>query len=157
MNKNKQSLQKLLYILFGILALVMVIDFIIPGTVVNNEIITLKRDRQQYYNAAQNHHYTYKVITNSHEFYITEDAATLNQNNKKIQYAVSKIFKEVNWYQLQASQKTSYYSLRIISGLVLPVLFIITIAIVYRSKRNLDILVFVLHILLLANLIFLIL
>lgn len=154
---NKQTLRRLLYLIFSILAFIMILDFVIPGTPISDEIISLKNERQQYYNAAQNHHNTYKVITNNHEFYISEDAATLIEEHKKIEYSVSKVFKEVNWYRLESSQKTSYYSLRILSGIVLPVLFIIAIAMVYRSKRNLDILVFVFHVLLLANLIFLIL
>ena len=132
-------------------------DFIWPGKHINDNISEVRKQRQTYYNAARNFHYSYKVITNKHEFYVTEDFAKLEPSGKTIEYSVSFLFEEVNWYKLEASPQKSYYSLRLVSGLVLPVMFLLSILLALRYKRKIGTLVFVLHLLMLANLIFLIL
>lgn len=144
-----------LYSIFTFTALVILGDFVLPGRIINDEIINTQRERQQYYNAARNHHYSYKVITSEHEFLVTEDFAKLELAHKKIEYSVSRIFKEVNWYKLLSSENKSFYSLRIISGLVLPFLTLISIFVAFRYKKEIDILVFILQILLIADLVFL--
>jgi hypothetical protein len=138
-----------------LVALIILVDFVSPGRIINDEIINIKKERQQYYNAARNYHYSYKVITSEHEFLITDDFAKLELVNEKIEYSVSPIFKEVNWYRLLSSENKSFYSLRIVSGLVIPLLAIISIFVTFRYKKEIDILVFILQILLIANLIFL--
>ncbi len=144
-----------LYVTFTLVALIILVDFVSPGRIINDEIINIKKERQQYYNAARNYHYSYKVITSEHEFLITDDFAKLELVNEKIEYSVSPIFKEVNWYRLLSSENKSFYSLRIVSGLVIPLLAIISIFVTFRYKKEIDILVFILQILLIANLIFL--
>ena len=155
MNKHQHKLRVTLYATFVLAALVIIADFILPGRIINDEIIRVERERQQYYNAARNYHYSYKVITNEHQFSVTEDFAGLVQGHEKIEYSVSRIFKEVNWYRLLSSENRAVYSLRIISGLVLPLLTIISIIIAYRYKKNISTLVFVLQVLLIADMIFL--
>lgn len=136
-------------------AFVILVDYILPGRIINDEIINVKRVRQQYYNAARNYHFTYQVITSKNQFWVAEDFAELVQGHEKIEYSVSRIFKEVNWYRLLSSKNRAVYSLRIITGLVLPLLAIISIFVAYRSKKNIGTFVFVLQTLLIADLIFL--
>ena len=155
MNDQQHKLHLALYATFVLAALVVIVDFILPGRIINDEIINVKSERQQYYNAARNYHYSYKVITSQHEFPVTEDFAQLVQDHEKIEYAVSRIFKEVNWYRLLSSENKSFYSLRIMSGLVLPLLTIISILVAFLYKKNIGTLVFVLQTLLIADLIFL--
>ncbi|MCA6074994.1 hypothetical protein [Fulvivirga sedimenti] len=155
MNDHQHKLRLSLYTTFVLAALVILFDFILPGRVVNDEIIDVKRERQQYFNAARNYHYSYKVITSEHQFSVAENFAQLVQDHEKIEYSVSRIFKEVNWYRLLSSENNSFYSLRILSGLVLPLLTIISILVAYLYKKNIGILVFVLQVLLVADLIFL--
>ena len=155
MNKHQHNLRLSLNAAFTLAALVILVDFVSPGRILNDEIINVQRERQQYYNAARNYHYSYKVITSEHEFLVAEDFAELKLVNKKIEYAVSPIFKEVNWYRLLASESKSFYSLRIVSGLVLPMLTIISIFVAFRYKKKIGTLVFILQILLIADLIFL--
>lgn len=155
MNKHQHKLRLLVYATFVLAALVIIVDFVLPGRIINDEIINVKRERQQYYNAARNYHYSYKVITNEHQFSVDEDIAELVQNHEKIEYSVSRIFKEVNWYKLLSSENRAFSSLRIISGIVLPLLTIISILVAYRYKRNIGTLVFVLQTLLIADLVFL--
>ncbi len=155
MHKHQHKLRLLLYSIFALVALIVLVDFVSPGKIINDEIINVKRERQQYYNAARNHHYSYKVITSEHEFLVEEDFAKLELVNEKIEYSISRIFKEVNWYRFVSSENKSFYSLRIISGLVLPLLTIISIFVAFRYKKEIGILVFILQILLIADLIFL--
>ncbi|MEY8848556.1 hypothetical protein AB9K26_07060 [Psychroserpens sp. XS_ASV72] len=151
------KLRRVAYSLTVFLALLILTDFAFPGKIINDRIRNVDSDVQQYYNAAKNYHYTYKVITSEHEFMVTEDFAELELTNKKIEYSVSRIFKDVNWYRLPPSESKSFYSLRIYSGLVLPLLAIIAIFIVYRFKKDIVMVVLILQILLIADLIFLIL
>lgn len=155
MNNHHNKLRLLLYAAFTLAALVIMLDFVLPGRIINDEIIKVERERQQYYNAARNFHYSHKVITNDHEFLISEDFAGLELVNENIEYSISQIFKEVNWYRLLSSENKSFHSLRIVSGLVLPLLTIIAIFVAFRFKKKMGTLVFILEILLIADLIFL--
>lgn len=150
------KLRLLIYALFLLVALVIILDFVLPGTVINDEIVNIKREHQQYYNTAGNHHYSYTVTTNKHQFSVSEDFTELERGDKKIEYSVSRLFNEVNWYKFLDASSRSFYSLRIVSGLVVPLLAMLAIFITYRFKRNIDILIFVLQTLLIADLIFLI-
>lgn len=156
MYKNQHKVHLSLYASFTLVALVILVDFILPGRIIHDEIINVQKERQQYYNAARNYHYSYKVITSKHKFLVTEDFAELELINEKIEYSVSPIFKEVNWYRLLSSENKSFYSLRIASGFVLPLLAIILIFVAFRYRKKIDTLVFILQILLVADLIFLI-
>jgi hypothetical protein len=137
-------------------ALLILVDFVSPGSILNNQIINVEKERQNYYNAGGNYHYSYKVITSEHEFLVTEDFAKLKLEGEKIEYSVSRLFKQVNWYRLRSSDNKSYYSLRIASGLVLPLLVLISIFVAFRFKKKIATLVFILQILLMADLLFLI-
>jgi len=152
---HQHKLRLSLYAAFTLVALVILVDFVSPGSIINDEIIHVQKERQQSYNAARNYHYSYKVITSEHEFLVTEDFAELELVHEQIEYSVSRIFKEVNWYRLLSSESKSFYSLRIASGLVLPLLTIILIFVVFQYKKKIGTLVYILQILLIADLIFL--
>jgi len=152
MNKTK-------FLLYGIsllIALIIIIDFTLPGKVYTEEIIDIKNEREKYYNAGGNSHSTYKVITSKHQFNVSEDFAE-SAEKKKIKYSVSLIFKEINRYELFSSEKNEIYSFRMVSGLVLPLLVILALLIAYKYEDRIRILLFVLQITLLGNLIMLIL
>jgi len=155
MIRETNKIQLLLYGISLIASLVILIDFTLTGNVFTKEVIAIQKERQQYYNAARNYHYSYKVITSQHHFSVSEDFAKSVQN-KKIKYSVSFIFKEINRYSLLSSKNSTIYSFRIVSGLVLPLLVIITIALAYLYKKKISILIIVLQIILLANFIILI-
>ena len=100
MIKNQDKLRLGLYSLFLLAAMIILTDFILPGSVVVEEIIDVKKEKQQYYNAARNYHFSYRVFTRTHNFSITEDFAKEIKNNQQIEFAVSHIFKEINCYRL---------------------------------------------------------
>ncbi len=156
MNRPGNKATLYLHAITLLAALVILIDFTLPGKVFTEDVINIKKERQQYYNAARNYHYSYKVITNEHQFSVAEEFAKLAKNQKNIEFAVSRLFKEVNWYRLLSSDKKAVYSLRIVSGLILPLLIIISLVVAYRYKKKISTLILILQILLLADLIFLI-
>lgn len=156
MIKDQNKLPLILYCLSIFAALIVLTDFILAGKVIIDEVIDVKKERQQYYNAARNHHYSYKVTTSKHHFTVSDDFAQLVQDNQKIEYSVSRIFKEVNRYRLVSSENSAIYSLRIISGLIIPLSVIIAIGVAYKYKKKISTIVFVLQILLIVDLIFLI-
>ncbi len=144
------------YVITLIVALVILIDFTLPGKVFTEEVVNLEKERQQYYNAGGNYHYSYKLTTAKHNFSVSEDFAKSVQN-KKIKYSVSLLFKEINRYSLLSSDKSTSYSFRIVSGLVFPLIVIFAMILAYRYKKKMSTLLFVLQITLLANFIMLLL
>ncbi|MCX2745578.1 hypothetical protein OO013_16980 [Mangrovivirga sp. M17] len=157
MNKNQSKSSLIIYSIFVLVSLVIIIDFILPGNVVTDEIIDVTSEQQQYYNAGGNSHYSHKVFTTKHHFSVAEDFAESIQEHEKIEYSVSRIFKEVNWYRLHTVENKGVYSLRIISGLIIPLIMIIGILVAYGFKKKISTLLFVLQVLLIADLAFLIL
>ncbi len=151
MNKIRLSL----YSIFTIIALIILIDFIAPGSVITSDIVRVKKERQQYYNAGGNQHYSYQIITPEHHFSVTKDFAQEIKNSQQITYTVSPIFNEVNRYGLTLSKNKTMYSLRVISGFIIPFFALITILLAYKLKYKIDILVFVIKALLIGNLVFL--
>ncbi|MCF2874755.1 MULTISPECIES: hypothetical protein [unclassified Tenacibaculum] len=157
MNKNQYKLRLTVYTISILIALVIIADFALPGKIITNKIANIQKSLEEYYNAGGNYHYSYKISTDKHEFSVTEEFAVLVKENEEIEYSVSQIFKKVNWYKQPSSDDKSFYSLRIVTGLVLPLLVILSIFIAYRYKKKMNTLLFVLQILLIADLIFLIL
>ena len=151
MYKDQNRLRLIIYAVFTLASLIILIDFALPGKQVRDEISDVQRERQQYYNAARNFHYSYKIITSNREIYVTEDFAALELVNKEIEYAVSRIFRKINWYRLAASEDKSFHSLRIFSGLVLPLLYLILVFISLQFKKRIGTLIFILQILLLLT------
>ncbi len=155
MIKNQGKLRLWWYGFFILVSLIILADFILPGRVVFEEIIYVKKERQQYYNAARNYHFSYRVFTSTHNFSITEYFAKGINNNQKIEYTVSRIFKEVNHYKLLNSGNREIYSLRILSGLIIPLLVISVLGIAFKYENKMSVLVFVIQVLLIADFTFL--
>lgn len=155
MSKTQTKLRFVLNTAFALVALVIIIDFIVPGKIVNDEIINVQAEREQYNNAAGNSHYSYKLVTNENSFSVSEEFARTVEEHEEIEYSVSRIFQEVNWYRLHASENKASNSLRIILGLLLPLLVIASIVVANRFKKNIGIVVFVLQVLLIGDLVFL--
>ena len=151
MNKIRLSL----YSIFTIIALIILIDFIAPGSAITSDIVRVKKELQQYYNAGRNQHNSYQIITPEHHFSVTKDFAQEIKNSQQITYTVSPIFNEVNRYGLTSSKNKTIYSLRVISGFIIPFFALITILLAFKLKDKIDVLVFVIKALLIGNLVFL--
>lgn len=144
-------------ILYGItilISLVVLMDFALPGTRYTEDVVSISKNKEKYYNAGGNSHNTYRVVTPTRQFSVSKDVAATLEGNQ-INYALSLLFKEVNAYKLATSTKSHLYSFRVFSGLVLPLLVLLALGISYGFKKDLSILVFVLQVLTAGNLVML--
>ncbi|OIQ39926.1 MAG: hypothetical protein BM563_03355 [Bacteroidetes bacterium MedPE-SWsnd-G1] len=134
-----------------IIALVIILDFSLPGKVYAEDAVTIEKELQRYYNAGGNYHYSYEVVTPERRFAVSETFAN-EVRGKSISYSVSLIFNQVNKHGLANSSKTNIYSFRIASGLVYPLFVIFILFIHYKYNKNWTTLLFVLQVILLADL-----
>lgn len=155
MLKDQLQLNLFGYATCALIAMVILVDFALPGTIINDQIVDVKKERQQSYNAARSYHYSYKIITNEHKFLVEKEMVEQELRHERVEYAVSPIFQEVNWYRLLSSSDKSFHSLRLASGLILPIITTILIFVALRFNKKLGKLVFIAQVLLPANLIFL--
>lgn len=155
MIKHQKKLRLGVYSVFVVASMIILTDFILPGSVVVEEIIDVKQENQHYYNAAGNYHFSYRVFTSTHNFSITEDFAKEIKNHQPIEFAVSPIFNEINSYGLLNYGSKEVYSLRILSGLLIPLALIIVIGLALKYENRMSILIFVFQALVIADLIFL--
>jgi len=156
MIKNQNKLRLWINSIIIIVSLIILTDFILPGKVFSVEIVMVKKERQKHKNSSK-YHDTYKIITTSHQFSVSEDFVSLVSVKDNIMYSVSSIFNEVNWYRLLTTEKKDVYSLRIITGLIVPLFTIVLIVIANRFNYQIGTLVFLAHIFLIADLIYLLL
>tara|TARA_R110001592_G_scaffold302841_1_gene574813 strand:- start:1173 stop:1646 length:474 start_codon:yes stop_codon:yes gene_type:complete len=155
MNKSTFKLRPFLYSLFILIALVIITDFALPGKAFTDQVIKVQAERQQYYNAAQNYHYSYKLSTGQHDFSVSEDFAKTVKEGDTVNYRLSRLFKEVNRYHLSTTESIHTDSLRRYSGLILPLLVLLVMGLAYRHGKKMSALIFVLQALTLGDLVFL--
>jgi hypothetical protein len=160
MNASKSTIHG--HIFNGVIALIAVVilaDFMVPGTVVREEVVGVKREVQDHHNAARGYHYSHRIITAQRAFFVAEDVAIQAKPGELIQYSVSRIFGEVNWCKTDGSNRRSYFSLRCLAALLIPLLTAFSMFAVRRfgGHFNLEIFVFVLQLILLVYLMILLL
>ncbi len=150
---KKHFTYSLLNKIFIIISLVILLDYFSFSKQYNNEIISIAQQKQQYYNAARNSHNTYKLNTKTHSFYISGTFASKVKIGDQVTYDTSLLFNEVNSYHLK-NEKKEFFSLRLFSGLILPLLSILLFLII-RKKNH--IILLIVKILIIFDLIYLIL
>ena len=69
--KKEFTLTQWFQVLSILAALMIIIDFIIPSKVYTDPIVDIKKERQQYYNAAGNSHSSYEVFTERENFNVS--------------------------------------------------------------------------------------
>lgn len=149
--------KKALPLTMALVAILMLLDFLLPGATFHETIKSIIEEKQQYYNAAKNYHYSYRLVTGQHDFLVDEEFVVSMNKERKVEYAVSPVFKEVNWYKLQSAEDKFYYSFRLASGLVLPLLVLVSIVLALKFAKSNQIWMFIIQVLLFANLVYLLL
>ena len=144
------------YVLTITLALAILMDFSLPGNAMTEEIKSIHKEKQSYNNAGGNFHYVHTINTTNHKFPVSEVFAK-SHKHKNISFTTSLIFEEINEYSSSNFKNSSHYSLRIASGLTLPVIVILVLLVSLKLKKRMDTLVFVLQAVMVADLIFLLL
>lgn len=141
----------LAYAIPALIATIILLDFSLPGTEFTEDVVKIKRERQNYYNAGGNYHYTYEIVTPTRTFTVSKSTAEAARDSK-INYTVSSIFEEVNSYSVKDLDKRSIHSFRLVSGLVYPLIVLLFLFIAYKYNKNWATLLFVLQVVLLADL-----
>jgi len=156
MNNSKFKLRPFLYSLFILIALVIITDFALPGEAFKDQVIKVQAEHQNYYNAAQNFHFSYKLSTAQHNFSVSEDFAETVNEGDTVNYRLSLIFKEVNRYHLITTESIHTDSFRRYSGLILPLLVLLIMGFAYRHGNKMSALIFVIQVLAIGDLVYLI-
>lgn len=106
------------------LSLTTIFDFLIDSQIKQSNNFKINKVKQKYYNASQNYHFTYEIVTPTETFNVSEEFAKSISDTNEIYYGISKIYNEINWYSSDLKNKSTY-SLRYFSGLIIPLIFII--------------------------------
>jgi len=156
-NKYSAPFQTYVYAVFALFSIVIIFDFVLPGTLVNEGIKQIKRVQERYYNGGGNSHYSFHLVMQEREFAVAEGFAKRVHAGDQIEYTLSPLFSEVNWCRKPPSTDKSFYVLRLLSGLAIPLFTLLSLVLEYRYKMKIDIAVFILQVLLVADLVYLIL
>ena len=143
---------------FVLAALMVVVDFAYPGKVMEDRVVRIQRQVQKHNNAARGFHYSHRLLTPHRAFSVPEEVAQRAEAGAPIVYSVSRVFDEVNWCRIPSTDVRSYYSLRWLSAALLPLLTLAAMFFEprYKGAMEMGIVVFVLQVLLLADVLFLV-
>lgn len=146
-----KKLQTIIFGLSTIIAIIIIIDFSFTGQTIEELTIDTKAKHERYYNAGGNSHTSHSVLTENYNFSVTKAFQNEIEDNTPLQLAISPIFNEVNSATIIKTQQKETYSLRIYSGLIFPLLLLISLAIFLKFPERITIITFVLIILNIAN------
>lgn len=150
-----KKLQTIILVLSAIIAIIVIIDFSFTGQTVTETALSSKAKLERYYNAGGNSHTSHSIHTKSYDFYASEDFQYEVKENDSLQLKTSLLFNEINSATLLKSNTTETYSLRLYSGLIIPLLFLIAFGIYLKFPDKITIITFVLAVLNLGNLVYL--
>lgn len=153
--QKSNSIKKTFSYILLIVSIAILSDYLIPGKKNTETISKVKTNYERYYNAGGNSHNSYSIQTESRTFDVSELFTKQVSKNEKITYTLSILFNEVNSYQTNASNKSTH-SLRAVSGLFIPLFAILVALLTLYSKKDIEILLFVTTVLLIADLVYLI-
>lgn len=143
--------------LFLSLALIMIADFAVSKKELIEPITRISREHQQYFNAGGNSHHTFKVYTQKHSFHVSDNFVKKIEPKQEIRYTISLLFNEVNTYGLKDSKNNHVYTLRLLTGFVVPLLTICTMVLAFKYHKKMSIFIFIIQVLSIANFILLLL
>jgi hypothetical protein len=150
-----KKLQTIILALSAIIAIVTIIDFSFTGQTITETALSSKAKFERYYNAGGNSHTSHSIHTKSYDFYATEDFQYEVKDHDTLQLKTSLLFNEINSATHLKSNTTETYSLRLYSGLIIPLLFLIAIGVYYKFPYKIAIVTFVLAVLNIGNLVYL--
>lgn len=156
MTEPQEKTNNALLILFAVMALIILLDIVLTGSVHTAKVETVRKTLQKQYNAAANHHFSYGIDTKNFYFPVSEHFANNVEKGQTVKFKVSPIFNKVNSYESLESGEKGTYSLRLVSGLIIPVLAILFLGVHFKF-RKLGALALIIRILLLFDLVYLLL
>ena len=135
-------------ILTTLLALVILSDYFIDGDISNESVKGVVKEEQRYYNPGGNSHFTFKLITETSRFYVDESNAEAFKPGAEVTLYSSWLFREINGYALPDAPKTRVGSIRLLTGLVIPVLVILVMVLSLKYEPKMAVLTFVMQVVL---------
>ena len=144
-----------IYLLFGLLGLIVLIDFFWPGPQVSEIISYKSREIASKKNGFRDYYYVSDLSTENYVVRTTNDFAAVAAVGDTLTIEISPIFKEINEVVLTKNKLSELYSLRIFSGLILPIVVFFILEISYKKRYGYATLVFVILVVFLVNFIYL--
>lgn len=152
--KTPFSYKRVAKYLILLLASLTLLDMILPGQPFKSVIVKININYEPYFNAAGNGHDSYAVVTEEHRFFIDQkDKEDLSEGHE-INYRISPIFKEIQYYKSE-NIGSKIPSIRLFSGVFIPIFSIVIIGLSFRFSERLSIASFVCQVATLANLVYL--
>ena len=142
------------YILFIVISLVILVDYLLPGQDHTATIERIKTEVQNHSSASGESHNSYRLYTQEIDFSISDEFARKAKKGEEIQYELSVLFQEVNAYSLNDTNNSETYSLRQFSGLIFPLFAIAAMILGIRNKGKYGILFFIVQVLVIGNFVF---
>ena len=150
-----ENIKHYILIACALISLVIILDFVLAEAPVLEKVTGVQSSLESHNNAGGNSHFSFKIRTENHHFSVSENFALNTKNGDLVKISVTPLFNEVNTVELVTTGESEIYSLRLISGLFLPLLIIIILALGYKFGSKWSNVVFVFEVLALADLIFL--
>ena len=150
-----KKLQTIILVCSAIIAVIAIIDFSFTGQTVTETALSSKAKFERYYNAGGNSHTSHSIHTKNYDFYASENFQYEVKEHDTLQLKTSLLFNEVNSATIVKSNIKETYSLRLYSGLIIPLLLLIAIGINYKFPNKITIVTFVLAVLNVGNLVYL--
>jgi hypothetical protein len=155
MDMKVQKVKAITMAICALIAIVIIVDYSLSGTAHVEKVLSISRSLEKYYNAGGNSHYSYKIKTENHNFNASEEFATLVKKGQELKIGVYPIFQEVNSSVIIDNGHKETYSLRILTGLLLPLLALVIFGIGYKFGERVGTLVWVAEAALVVNFIYL--
>lgn len=141
--------------LIALMSLLIIVDYFFAADTFTEDVVGINRALEEYNNAGGNYHFSYRIQTRNFSFPVSEAFASQAQQAKQLSLEVSPIFREVNAYEIPQTGEKEVYGLRLLTGLLFPLLALLVMALGYRYKGKLSILIFVVALCAVANLLYL--
>jgi hypothetical protein len=122
---NAIKMRRIYYGLIIFTAALLIIDFSIPTTPSTDTVLNVKTTQQNYYNAGNNMHFSYSIVTEKGSFSVSESFTDLLQTGESIKIYRSIILNEVNALEITRNGFKEIYSLRWFTGMVIPLIVLI--------------------------------
>jgi len=150
-----KKLKPISNVFFMLIALLTLVDYTLTGRQEIEPVIALNNSFESYYNARGNSHYSKKIETENFNFSISEKYYELINIGDEIAIEESPLFKEINASKSIKKNYTETYSLRRLTGLIIPLLLLIAIGINYKFKDKTTVLLVISKLIIVINLVYL--
>lgn len=153
--KSGQKLKLIFLVVCTLLSLIIILDFSIASAPITEKVVEVGATMESYNNAGGSSHFSFRVRTENHHFSVSESLATSLAEGDTLKLSISPLFNEMNTVQITQTGESEIYSLRLLSGLILPLLIVFVLTLGYKFGSKWSNVVFVFEVLAFADLVYL--